>query len=302
MNKVNLFIVGAPKCGTTAWFEYLGAHSKIQACASKEPHYFSTDFPDFRWAKSETDYHSLFNFSDKEAQFYLEASPMYLYSKEAAANIHRYNSSAKILIFIRRHDDFLVSYHQQLLNIYEEDISLFDEAWNSQQFRSAGRKIPSSTREPLFLQYREIASFSDQIEQYTSLFMASNIKVVLFDEWVDLPRKTYLEILDFLGLEDEGASTFREINSGRVPRSIVLGKILRRPPKFLLKIAGLIRRTFGLERLGVSSKLQDLAWRKGKPKHITRDLRAEIINQFSNDRRRLEEHLDVCLGAWKVNR
>lgn len=300
LKKVNLFIVGAPKCGTTAWFEYLGSHSKIQTCASKEPHYFSTDFPNFRWAKSEADYHSLFDFSDKKTQFYLEASPMYLYSKEAAKNIYRYNPSAKILIFIRRHDDFLVSYHQQLLNIFEENVSLFEEAWKSQLVRSTGRKIPSSTREALFLRYSEVAKFSDQIEQYTRLFLASNIKIVLFDEWADLPQRTYLEILEFLNLKDEGVATFRKVNSSQTPRSKLLGKILRRPPKFALKIAGLIRRLIGVERLRVSSRLQDLVWKEGKPKDIAIDLREEIINQFSDDRRRLEELLGVCLDAWRV--
>lgn len=39
----DFFIVGAPKCGTTALTDYLGQHPEIGMCALKETHYFATD-------------------------------------------------------------------------------------------------------------------------------------------------------------------------------------------------------------------------------------------------------------------
>jgi len=44
MPKPNFFIVGAPRCGTTALSEYLRGHPNVFMCHPKEPFYFAT-FP-----------------------------------------------------------------------------------------------------------------------------------------------------------------------------------------------------------------------------------------------------------------
>ena len=59
MNQPNLFILGAPKCGTAAWYEYLNQHPEIAFSKAKEPHFFCEDFPRFRWAKNLNDYNKL---------------------------------------------------------------------------------------------------------------------------------------------------------------------------------------------------------------------------------------------------
>ena len=44
MTKVpNLFIVGAPKCGTTFLYHYLKKHPDIYFPDFKEPHFFGSD-------------------------------------------------------------------------------------------------------------------------------------------------------------------------------------------------------------------------------------------------------------------
>ena len=43
MNKPNLFIVGAPKCGTTFLYHYLKQHPEIYFPDFKEPHFFGSD-------------------------------------------------------------------------------------------------------------------------------------------------------------------------------------------------------------------------------------------------------------------
>ncbi len=44
MKKPNFFIVGAPKCGTTALAAYLKEHPQVFFSDPKEPHYFNDDF------------------------------------------------------------------------------------------------------------------------------------------------------------------------------------------------------------------------------------------------------------------
>ena len=41
MKKVDFFIVGAPKAGTTSLYHYLNEHSEIEMSSQKEPDFFS---------------------------------------------------------------------------------------------------------------------------------------------------------------------------------------------------------------------------------------------------------------------
>ena len=82
----NLFIVGAPKCGTTAWVEYLSTHPDVYFSPVKEPLHFCTDFPGFRAYPDRTAYEALFANSGS-ARVRGEASVMYLFSMAAAKEI-----------------------------------------------------------------------------------------------------------------------------------------------------------------------------------------------------------------------
>ena len=73
MKKPNLFIVGAPKCGTTAWAQYLNTHPKIGFSNRKEPHYFCDDFQGFRWAKNRIEYEEMFRDIEENVEYVAEA-------------------------------------------------------------------------------------------------------------------------------------------------------------------------------------------------------------------------------------
>src|SRR3954469_17362945 len=98
--KPNLFIVGAVKCGTTAWHEYLRSHPDIFMPELKEPGFFAHDLPKWRGIVSDGEYSALF--ADGGAARVLgEASAIYLVSNTAAQAIRDFNAAAKILIFLR---------------------------------------------------------------------------------------------------------------------------------------------------------------------------------------------------------
>src|SRR5438034_4040769 len=54
--RPDLFIVGAPKCGTTALYEYLRRHPSIFMSRIKEPHFFAKDLGSYPFIKTLEEY------------------------------------------------------------------------------------------------------------------------------------------------------------------------------------------------------------------------------------------------------
>ena len=100
MKNPNLFIVGAPKCGTTFLYHYLKKHPDIYFPDFKEPHFFGGDLNRRNGAYnlSLNEYKNLFK-TDKKVVG--EASTLYLFSKKSAEEIYNFNPQCKIIIMLR---------------------------------------------------------------------------------------------------------------------------------------------------------------------------------------------------------
>lgn len=288
----NLFIVGAPKCGTTAWFEYLRTHPDIFFPDSKEDCFFAFDLPKFRFIHSETEYSRLFAGSDG-ARVVGEASAMYLFSEAAANAIREYNAEAKILIFLREQEEFLPSLHNQFLREFSEEIEDFETVWRLSGRRPPGT-IPKNCLEPRTLDYAAMGRFREQIERYLANFPDDQVRVIRFRDWVADPRATYLEILDFLGLEDDGRRDFPPINQGMTYRSRSLTRLILVPPSPLRRLARLVKKLtgpFGRLLHRAALKATRLLLASGYKKEIEPKLRDEIRSYYAEDNRLLEERL-----------
>jgi hypothetical protein len=284
--KPGLFIVGAPKCGTTAWVKYLGDHPQIAFSRIKEPHYFALDLPGLRAVATEREYEALF--SDAEDAAVLgEASVLYLFSKTAAEEIRKYNPDARILILLRAQEDYLPSWHQQLLYTFQEKIEDFGEAW-----RLSGQRkhetIPDACKEPALLDYKAMGRFHEQVARFLVHFPRSQLHVLRFEEWTRNPRDAYLRLLSFLALEDDDRTDFRPVNEAKRHRSDALGRMLQYPPKWLLPPIKLVKSALGKQSLGLADAVTSLN-RKNHRKGIDPRLKDEIRAFYREDNRLLGE-------------
>ncbi len=290
MRKPNLFIVGAPKCGTTAWARYLGTHPDISFSRVKEPHHFCTDL----WhGPSITDpdrYLGLFDGS-ADARITAEASASYLYSEVAARNIRKYNPDAKIIIFVRDHDDYLFSWHNQLLYNGTENIADFETAWRLSGKRDPGKLAPLCTQ-PRFLDYRAVGALGAQVERYFAEFPEDQIRLFHLRDWSADPRSVYLEILRFLGLADDGRVTFERINEAKYHRARFVHRWIRHPPAPLRAAVSAARRFTGRKNLGLGELALRLEMKKGyRGKQLPEPIRDEIRAFYAADAELLEKRL-----------
>ena len=145
MRKPDFFLIGAPKCGTTALATYLSEHPNILLSDPKEPQYFCKDL---KWygnpVKSDEDYLRRFfpGLEGSPAAIVGEASSLYLYSKVAVPNILSFQPEAKFIVMLRNPVEMAYSLHSMLCFQGEEDEKDFLKAWHLQDQRRAGRFIP----------------------------------------------------------------------------------------------------------------------------------------------------------------
>jgi hypothetical protein len=141
--------------------------------------------------------------------------------------------------------------------------------------------------------------FHEQVSRYLDVFPAEQVRVVWFRDWVADPRSTYLGILKFLGLEDDGRTDFPRVNQGLSFRSPRLINLLYRPPASVRRIARLFKRVTGLQA-GTQEKLVEKTARllaaRGYKNKISPELADEIRRHFADDNR----HLNKLLGSAGV--
>ena len=81
-NKPNFFVVGGPKCGTTAMVEFLRTHPEVFISEPKEINFFADNLPKIKFVEKLQDYLNLF----KKAVNYKiigDASIFYMFSEIA---------------------------------------------------------------------------------------------------------------------------------------------------------------------------------------------------------------------------
>jgi hypothetical protein len=248
MKQPNLFVVGAPKCGTTALFEYLRTHPEIYLSSLKEPHYFAEDLPGQRDVTTLDDYHRLFEPAQPRHKVVGEASVLYLMSTVALKNIRQYNPSARIIAMVRNPAEMAVSLHQQLVYSFYEDRRDFLAGWNLQERRRHGHDIPAGCRDATVLQYGRTCRLGEQLARLYSLFPREQVHVIVFDDLKRTPLTVYRETLRFLGVPDDGRNQFPTINAQKRHRLDWLGRCLLSPPAFLNRWRDRIIRDYGTRR------------------------------------------------------
>src|SRR5947207_13310329 len=131
MRRPDFFIVGAPKCGTTAMHQFLAQHPEV-FLAPKEVHFFGADLHLENDVQDLSTYLELF--ADAKNEFRVgEASVWYLYSRHAAKEIKQFSAGSRIIIQLRNPVDMVHSLHSQLLFSGVEDIQDFESALRAEE-------------------------------------------------------------------------------------------------------------------------------------------------------------------------
>jgi Sulfotransferase domain len=227
----DFFVVGHPKCGTTALHQMLKSHREIFMPDSKEPWFFAEELHWRTPPRPEGTPRTL----PQYAEWFTDARPgqrvgdgtaYYLWSKTAAANIASVNPSARIVAILREPASFLRSLHLQLLEVYSEVEPDLGRAMELEVERREGKSMPRYTYFPQMLLYSEFVRYAEQLQRFYAAFPADQVKVLIYDDFRADNEGTVREVCRFLGVEDhEPIATF-EANSTVRPRSQRLNELV----------------------------------------------------------------------------
>lgn len=300
MTKPNFFIVGAPKCGTTALCEYLRSHPNVFMSTPKEIHYFAEEFRNLRKAESLDQYLEFFKDCKRDHLAIGEASPVYLSSLSAISNIRRFNESAKIIVMLRNPVDLCYSFHSQLFFLFYENEKDFKKAWNLQHSRRSGLSIPKTCPDPACLQYSTVCRLGDQVERLLKIFPPEQVKLLLFDDFKASTKAVYEDVLSFLEVPSDGRSSFPRINENKKRERWLTGYLygLLRKTEPLNSTVNYLKDSFGIKDIGIRARIRGGIVKKNRTS-ISSDFRAELVNEFKEDVKKLSRILDRDLSHWR---
>lgn len=200
MKKPNLFILGAPKCGTTALSHWLSLHPEIYVSKVKEPHYFSEEHkltPDL------DAYERLFQGASEKHRWICEASVWYLFSDTAVANIKSYSPNARYVVMLRNPIDLVVSMHEQHKFNGNELQGDLREALSLNDLRSQGCSVDimAGYSPTAHLAYYKSCSLGWQLARLYELVPREYVHVILLDDLSIEPQRTYVNLLRFLACQ-----------------------------------------------------------------------------------------------------
>lgn len=283
----NFFIIGAPKAGTTALSEYLRGHPAIFFPETKEPHFFSPDIKSRHRVARLKDYQRLFAAAPSGAAVIGEASVHYLQSDVALHNILSHAPAAKILVMLRNPVDLAPAWHAEARYSEFETERSFACAWHDRVVAGHSYRGKGDAR---LMDYAAVAAIGTQLRRVVALVPPRQLKVVLFDDFVSDTRAVYKDILDFLGLPDDGRLHFPRINQRKRVRSVIAMQLSH-------ALAGFKR------RLGITTKLGLIEWLnidRNPDDAVSPELRFELISWFESEIAQIEEILHIDLRHWRL--
>jgi hypothetical protein len=227
----DLFIVGAPKSGTTSLYEYLKGHPEVFMSVVKEPCYFARDLAlddsgNFMIYGRDAEHYAELFADAGDAKRAGEGSTRYLYSLDAPTLIREAQPDAFVIAMLRNPVDMIQSLHAHKLAAGTEDEPDFEKALALEAERHAGRRIPKHSN-PKLATYRDRAMFADQLQHWIDAFGRERVHVGILEDMIRNPAAEFRKTLEFLQVDpDWQPESFSAYNTAHGARSVFVRRVL----------------------------------------------------------------------------
>jgi hypothetical protein len=286
MTLANLYLLGAPKCGTTTVAGWLAGHRDVHWSIPKEPYYWAEDFPGQRahyGFDSREAYESLYSSTAaRTARYRGDASTTYLYSQRAVPEILSNVSDPRFVVCLRNPVDLLVSYHRTQLVALNEDEPDFAVAWR----RSLSGGLPvSSPLDPKLVDYPLMGRLGAAMRRLYDAVPRENVHVVVLDDLRDDPGDTWTRLARALDLDPAPMPELTAVanQSNKAYRSRALRRLTHRPPTALAPSVRRLRQWARTTNVAGVHAIKRSMWRPEPRPTLDPELRSELADYFRSD-------------------
>lgn len=191
----NLFIVGAPKCGSTSLFWYLGDHPEIFASNNKEPNYFIYDSlvrigamktKLKRAIKTEEVYLDLF-IDENNEKYIMDGSIFTYFFEDALKKLITLSPDYRAVFIIRNPVDRFISHYKMCVNLGEVKKPL--------------HKFIDNPFGGMAVDMLELGLYGKYIEKAFKVLNSDRVHIIILDDLKNDAKNTLFSLCDFLGIE-----------------------------------------------------------------------------------------------------
>lgn len=289
-------VIGAAKGGTTALHRYLSQHPEIYMSERKELRFFpfENQKPDHRGPGDLADLASMGMSIEEYRAFFAdgasyavrgESSPLYLYAPRSAERIKHYIPEVKLIAVLRQPADRAHS-HYMMLRMDGLETLDFAEALAAEDQRVADKWGHR-------WHYRRRGFYAEQLRRYFNLFKREQIKICLYEDYVDDPVGFIQDLFRFLNVDDTFIPDMSvRHNESRVPRNKSLQTYLLEP-----------RRAKNIIKQFVPGKLSRRIGDRLRRSNLTKPplpdkIRRQLTEIYRDDILELQEMIGRDLSHW----
>lgn len=218
-SRLNFFLIGAPKAGTTLLHARLSRHPEVYLSPLKEPNHYATDIRPSHFSRAfkanlpsdlngyladlplkprqvsfvqdSEQYGSLFAGAKDQHQIVGECSTSYLWSKSAANNVAESHPQAKVLAVLRHPVERLHSHWLMARKYGFTRLSLLEAVE-----RDCAHPTPGWGCSELFV---EAGLYAAGLRRWLDAFPSDQVRVLLSEELDD--AETWLGLSDWMGIK-----------------------------------------------------------------------------------------------------
>jgi hypothetical protein len=295
-----LYVVGAPKAGTTSLSSWLGAHPDVYWSVPKEPYYWAADYPGQRrhhGFSTRKAYEALFASPEAaSARLRGEGSTTYLYSRVAVPAILDAVPDARFVVCLRNPADLVVSYHRTQIVALNETEPDFAAAWR----RSVTGGLPETVPlEAKLVDYPRVGRLGAAVDRLLQVAPRDQVHFVVLDDLALDPESVWRAVVDFCGVDRGFTPEFAVSNpSTKIYRSASFHRATHRPPEALGPAMATFRQWSRTTHSPVVHRLKAHMYKAAPHPMIAADVRRELTDFFRSDVELLADLVGRDLRSW----
>ena len=285
--KVDFFIVGAPKAGTTSLYHYLNEHLEIEMSSQKEPDYFSDEAlkrQGMYYRKNRIDnlekYHDLF--TNKAVKLRGEASVSYLFYDDVPQKIKDYNQKSKIIIMLRNPVDRAFSHY-----LMDYRLGLVSDSFES----IIKKKSKHKNAKLFYQQYIDVSEYARQVSGYLDVFDKENILFIDYEDFKNDVSAVVDDAYIFLGVNDDFQPNLKKKhNKYNMPKNSII--------RFIYSFVSFRKFLTNIVPKFIVKWLRNLLFKSDKKPDLSNDTRKFLASYFKDDVDYLSVLLNKNYSKW----